>query len=200
MDILFWSGGKDAYLALHLYRQAHPKASVQLLTTFDENRNVVPHQNIPIDEIKEQARQLGLNITTVPLPTDCSNEIYLQKVNKVLEGMPESIDHLIFGDWYISDIREWRESVFGDMGYDCQFPIWEKELDELLPILTLQPVDVTISAVRDDLQHLIRVGETYNQSFVRQLKYQPEDIDPMGENGEFHTKVSFQKIKQQNIY
>ena len=200
MDILFWSGGKDAYLALHVHRQTHPEASVQLLTTYDENRNIVPHQNIPIDEIKEQARQLGLDITTVPLPTDCSNKVYLQKVGQTLEDMPDTIDHLVFGDWYLGDIREWRESVFGDLGYHCLFPIWEKELDTLLPILALQPVDITISAVRDDLQHLIRVGETYNQSFVMQLKYQPDDIDPMGEKGEFHTKLTFKQIDEQKIY
>jgi diphthamide synthase (EF-2-diphthine--ammonia ligase) len=200
MNILFWSGGKDAFLALHVYRQAHPEASIRLLTTFDQSTQIVPHQNIPIEEIKEQARMLGLELIDVPLPSDCPNDKYLKNIEQALQKLDYKINQLIFGDWHLSDIREWREQQFSQMGFDCHFPIWETELDQLLPILTLQPVEVTISAVRDDLQHLIRVGETYDQSFVMQLKYQPDDIDPMGENGEFHTKLTFKKIDEQKIF
>lgn len=191
MDILFWSGGKDAYLALQFYRKTHRNSTVKLLTTYNETNEIVPHQQISLEHIKKQASHLGLELIPVPLPPHCSNEIYINHVQKALSN--ESIEHLVFGDWYLKDIRHWREKVFGDMGYSCLFPIWEKDLHELLPVLVLQPVTVEISAVDEEFQELIRVGELFDQSFVLQLNHLSEDIDPMGEKGEFHTKVIFQE-------
>ena len=78
MDILFWSGGKDAYLALQFYRQAHPHKNLQLLTTYQSSNEVVPHQNIALSHIKKQAEDLGLTLTSVPLPDNCPNDIYLK--------------------------------------------------------------------------------------------------------------------------
>lgn len=196
MDIVFWSGGKDAYLALHFYRQEHPHAPLKLLTTYDESDEIVPHQNIRLEDIKKQAASLGLDLITVPLPPDCPNDTYLERVNEALEDEKKSIDHLIFGDLKLEDIREWREKEFGEMGYDCVFPIWQKNIHDLLPVLLLQPIEVEISAVKEEFQSILRVGESFDQSLVMQLQHQPSDIDPMGENGEFHTKVIFKGLDE----
>lgn len=189
MDILFWSGGKDSYLALEFYRREHSKTNLKLLTTYREDIQRVPHQNIDIDDIKKQAETLGLELILVPLPKHCPNDKYLEKVKESLEGCREPVERLVFGDWKLQDIRDWREKEFGKMGYMCLFPIWQKSLHELLPVLMLKPVEVTISAVKNKYKKYIRAGEAYDQKFVSQL---PEEIDPMGENGEFHTKVSIQ--------
>ena len=188
MDILFWSGGKDAYLAYEFYRQKHPKSELKLLTTYSENSEIVPHQKIPIEIIKEQAKALKLELILVPLPEDCPNDIYLEKIKDALENEPEKVNHLIFGDWHLEDIRNWRESQFEKLGYSCLFPIWQKKLDELLPVLLFKPVEIRINAVQSKYEKFIRVGELFNKQFIRQL---PKEIDPMGEKGEFHTKVIF---------
>ena len=70
------------------------------------------------------------------------------------------------------------------------FPIWHKDLNELLPILLLKPIEIKISAVKEDFESLLKVGESYDQKLVMQLR-RLNEIDPMGENGEFHTKVIF---------
>lgn len=192
MNILFWSGGKDACLALHFFRESHPDAKVMLLTTFDETNDVVPHQNIPLSDIKEQADHLNLELLTVGLPAECPNDIYLREIKKALNSVDEPIENLIFGDWYVQDIRDWREEVFGDMGFSCLFPIWKKNLHELLPILFLQPITIEISAVSEEYTSLLKVGESFDQKLITQLQ-RLSDIDPMGEQGEFHTKVIFHK-------
>lgn len=197
MDLLFWSGGKDAYLALHFYREENPEATLKLLTTYDETDGIVPHQNIPLEDIKKQAAHLKLELVTVPLPPDCPNDTYLERLAETFENIDESIDHLIFGDWYLQDIRTWREKVFGNMGYDCLFPIWEKSIHDLLPVLLFKPIKIEISAVKEGFQSLIRVGETFDQSLITQLQHLPEDIDPMGEKGEFHTRVIFKDLDEQ---
>ena len=189
MDILFWSGGKDSYLALEFYRREYGQRELKLLTTYEKDKNLVPHQKIDVNDIKEQAKNLDLDIIMVPLPKDCPNDVYLSEVKQALENCKAEIENLVFGDWKLEDIREWRENELGEMGYRCLFPIWKKSLNELMPVLMLKPVEVTISAVKDEYSKYIAVGETYDQKFVRQL---PEEIDPMGENGEFHTKVAIQ--------
>lgn len=193
MNILFWSGGKDAYLALHFFRKENPDASIKLLTTYDQSDDVVPHQNIQLKDIKKQAADLELDLITVPLPTECPNDIYLEQVRNALEK-ETSVEHLIFGDWYLEDIRKWREKVFRNMGYKCLFPIWEKDIHELLSVILLQPIEIKISAVQEEYQSILKVGEIFDQALVSQLS-RISDIDPMGENGEFHTKVNFKSLQ-----
>lgn len=191
MDILFWSGGKDSYLAYEFYQQEHETDSLKLLTTYEEESKFVPHQNIPVKDIKKQAAELGLEIILVPLPKDCPNDIYLSKLRKVLEKESKPVQRLVFGDWKLEDIRSWREQVFGDMGYECLFPIWQRSLHDLLPVLLFKPVKVEINSVQEKFKSYLRIGEEYNQRLIRQL---PPEIDPMGENGEFHTRVIFQDL------
>lgn len=194
MNILFWSGGKDAYLALEFFRLSNSGAEIQLLTTYEESTERVPHQQIALHDIKEQALFLGLELMAVPLPANCSNETYLKRVEEALRKIDGTIEYLLFGDLYVESIRQWREKVFGEMGFKCLFPLWGKSMHELLPVLFLKPVEVKISAVKDEFQSLIRVGERYDQSFVAQLQHLPQKIDPMGENGEFHTRVTFKHL------
>lgn len=186
MNILFWSGGKDSYLALEFYRREYDEDPV-LLTTYDKESDTVPVQNIPIKNIRKQAAELELELILVPLPTDCPNEQYLAALDETFSGLDEQPEHLVFGDWQNEEIRQWREKVFGERGYTCIFPIWRKSIHQLLPVLLLTPVKVHISAVAPEYQAYLRIGEPYDQRLVSQL---PSGIDPMGENGEFHTEVT----------
>lgn len=194
MDILFWSGGKDAYLALEFHRQTHPDAELSLITTYSQKTNMIPHQDIPIENIRQQAETLNLPLITVPLPDDCPNEIYLKRVKKALRSVKEPIEKLVFGDWYLKDIREWRETQFSCQGCQYEFPIWKKDLNDLLPLIFLKPVKVRISAVSEGFTEFIKVGEIFDQAFIQTL---PKSIDPMGEKGEFHTEVVFQSRNEQ---
>jgi len=53
--VLFWSGGKDSFLAFDSVRGEAPV----LLTTYDPATGQVPHQNIPIAHVRAQAKVLG---------------------------------------------------------------------------------------------------------------------------------------------
>lgn len=184
-SVLFWSGGKDAFLALrHI---SEPGARITLLTTCNEDTGVVPHQDIPVEVIKMQARHLNLELLDVPLPDPCPNSIYLERLQAVLSALQPRPD-LVFGDLRLAEIRTWRESVFSGMGYSCHFPIWNKPYDKLLEILWAQPVEVYISSVAEAFRGELSPGSRYDKAFVENL---PAHIDPMGENGEFHTVVRF---------
>jgi len=186
-DILFWSGGKDSFLALK-YLQNENGDDPLLLTTYDDESGYVPHQHIPIETIRQQALDLGLILFTVPLSYPATNEEYLEALKNHLETIPFEINCLVFGDLHLEDIRAWREEQFGTMGFDLAFPIWQKSYDELFDQLEYENVLIRISAVMEDFSDIITPGQIFDRAFAESL---PEGIDNMGENGEFHTEVCF---------
>jgi len=186
-DLLFWSGGKDAYLALLYYRENHTNDPV-LLTTYDDESGRVPHQDIPIKNIYNQSIALELPLITVPLSYPASNKEYLNAIENAISDSPFNIQNLVFGDLHLEDIRKWREEEFRKLGFDCLFPIWNKPYKELYDRLEREKVTIRITGVKDDYRDLIKPGTLFNRDFIDSL---PEGIDLMGENGEFHTKVMF---------
>lgn len=186
-DLLFWSGGKDAYLALLYYRENHSNDPV-LLTTYDDESDRVPHQDIPIKEIYNQSIALELPLITVPLSYPASNKDYLNAIENAIGDSPFSIQNLVFGDLHLEDIRKWREEEFQKSGYECLFPIWGKSYEELFFRLFSENVKIVITGVADDFQNQIEPGSVFDRKFVASL---PDEIDPMGERGEFHTQVIF---------
>src|SRR5699024_8420910 len=128
------------------YKKQYPQRELQLLTTYEKAADVVPHQNISISHIRKQAAHLKLELNCVPLPHECPNEVYLDKVEQALNQVDRPIEWLIFGDLHLQDIRDWREEMFKKRGYQCHFPIWKKNTNELLPVLLLQSVSIEISA------------------------------------------------------
>ncbi|WP_340106555.1 hypothetical protein [Rhodohalobacter sp. 8-1] len=185
-DILFWSGGKDSFLALR-YLQDDGYNDPVLLTTFDDESGRVPHQNIPIEAVRQQAVDLGLISYTISLSYPASNRKYLNTLKAHLEEFPFGVNQLVFGDLHLQDIREWREEQFGAMGFDLAFPIWQKSYDELFNCLEQEKVSIRISAVMDAYKNIIQPGLQFNRAFTESL---PEEIDRMGENGEFHTEIT----------
>ena len=177
---LFWSGGKDSYLAyLELNKT---EQNILLCTTYANG--MVGHQEIPVERIISQAKQLDAPLLLIALKSD---ERYEHRVSNALRK--HSLDTLAFGDLHLEEIRGWRLRFFKD--YTLLFPIWQVPYSELLDRLWESPGIPIVSAVGDHLpDHVdITVGETYSPSFVEKIR--TFDIDLMGENGEFHTEITF---------
>ncbi len=128
--ILFWSGGKDSFLALIYWRKIS-KTDPILLTTYDEQTHIIPFQEIPVPEIKKQAESLSLELRTVPLQPKCPNEEYIRRVTETLPDEHTSTE-LIFGDLWLDDIRQWREEVFHTAGFTCRFPLWHISYERII--------------------------------------------------------------------
>ena len=177
---LVWSGGKDSYLAyLELMKTNN---NILLCTTYANG--MVGHQEIPVERIIAQARQLDVPLLLIALK---SNERYEHRVSNALRQY--SIDTLAFGDLHLEEIRAWRLRFFKD--YTLLFPIWKVPYSELLDKLWKSPGIPIVSAVGDHLPNhvAIAVGEPYSPSFVDRIRQ--FNIDLMGENGEFHTEITF---------
>ncbi len=189
-DVLSWSGGKDSYLALRaLQREA--LRPVVLLTTFENDSEIVAHQQIRIETIRDQARSLGLPIILVPLLAGVD---YVDRVALGLRilRIRRPIVRLAFGDLHLEHIRDWRYKMIAPavekMGITLAYPLWQRPYDELSEELERAPVRCRITAVDERVGRAVRVGDLYDAELRARL---PNDVDAFGENGEFHTCVEF---------
>jgi ATP-binding cassette subfamily B (MDR/TAP) protein 1 len=200
--VVFFSGGKDSLLTLRRTqaeaRGAGPSAPVVLLTTFTEEDQHIPEQDIPVHHVLRQARKLRLDLMAVPLPPRCSNETYTREVLAAVAEIEAAYDYppnsarLVFGDLHLVDIRAWRESVFGG-ARSCDFPLFGVPYDTLAEELFALDAEVFISAFGDyhadavaDLG--LALEDRFDRSLYRRLRNSGA-IDAFGENGEFHTRV-----------
>jgi diphthamide synthase (EF-2-diphthine--ammonia ligase) len=184
VDVVFWSGGKDSWLAWRATRDAG-RTSVWL-TTFDPQTQKIPIQGIDVATIKSQASRAGQTLALQPVG---AGRDYLTSVLGGLEtiGRRHPIERLVFGDLWLADVREAREKALGDWatqhGVDLWFPLWGLPVSTLLEdLFTRGPlVRISASEVRG-----VQVGDRFDRDFVSRLS---PAVDPMGERGEFHTVV-----------
>ncbi|MBO6700870.1 MAG: hypothetical protein JJ921_00925 [Pseudomonadales bacterium] len=182
---LFWSGGKDSFLALRALRRDLPNESITLVTTFDLGNRIVAHQEIHLQDIVAQASALGCPLLGIPLATGAD---YVTQVKDGLE-LIAGLKRLAFGDLHLEHIRDWREEAFSELVHSRQleliFPLWQVPYQTLLEDLSKSGVTSVLTAVtHPELEG--RIGEKFDQAFIDSLS---EDIDTFGENGEFHTRV-----------
>ncbi len=183
-DVLFWSGGKDSYLALRALRRERTGRQLVLLTTFDAAHRQVAHQEVAIELIVRQAQALAYPLIGVPLH---AGREYLDQVGEGL-NLVNDIARLVFGDLHLMHIREWREAQLGPLasarGATLHYPLWQADYELLLDELEASGVPCEVCAVPDAAQTGVRIGQRFGRDLTEQL---PAGIDRFGESGEFHT-------------
>lgn len=143
----------------------------------------------------KQARHEGLDILVVPLAENTpqamgtggsGRDAYAATVLAALK--PLRVKGLAFGDLALQDLRARREEVFAGV-YPCRFPIFDVPYEELMRSLWEEEgITVRVSSVSPEFVLVggLRVGRVYDQALISDL---PDDVDPMGDRGEFHTHV-----------
>ncbi|MGZ3808824.1 MAG: Dph6-related ATP pyrophosphatase [Bacteriovorax sp.] len=187
--LMFWSGGKDSALTLH-YLKKDPKFEVVgLITTFDRDSNTVKYHGIPDSLIVDQAKMLKLPLQRIFLPGDCSNEEYMDHVGKILAIFGRrGIRHIAFGDIHLKDVRKFREDMLLPLEMKALFPLWGKDSNEISKEFFKTGHKALVTSIMKDKLDKSFLNCEYDQEFVDRL---PKNIDPAGENGEFHTFVTY---------
>ena len=189
-DVLSWSGGKDSFLALRALRREGLRPVV-LMSTFDGRSGRVAHQEVTIDDLRRQVRALGLRLVLVPLAPQAEHvDRVIAGLRRVLRERP--IRRLVYGDLHLRHIRAWREQALGpsaaSLGIALHFPLWDAPYAELVADLEASGAQVRLSAVPDPrVAAVAGVGDPFDRALLARL---PPEVDPMGENGEFHTLVT----------
>lgn len=187
--LLFWSGGKDSALALHYLKKDPKYEIVGLVTTFDRVKNTVPFHGIPDSLIIDQAKMLKLPLQRIFLPTECTNTEYTEHVGKILAMFAKrGIRTVAFGDIHLEDVRAFREEMLAPLEMKAVFPLWGKSsADVSAEFISSGHKALVTSIMVGKLENTFLAVE-FNQEWLDRL---PKDVDPAGENGEFHTFVTY---------
>ena len=185
--VLSWSGGKDCALALSALRRNEQFEVVALASGFCRETDRIAIHDVRRDLIREQAAALGIRLDEIDLPTKASNAEYEAAWSGYYStSRSRGIDHVGFGDLFLADIRAYRERFVESLGLRCVFPMWGRATDELARELIRDGWQAVVCSVDSSRLAAHFVGRLYDESFLADL---PVQVDPCGENGEFHTFV-----------
>src|SRR6266700_7921206 len=185
--LLSWSSGKDSAWSLHLLRQQHEYEIVGLLTTFNQAANRVAMHAVRRSLVEAQAKASGIPLWDVDLPWPCSNADYEGIMKETCKtAVQAGIEFVAFGDLFLSDIRAYREKQLENSGLQPIFPVWGIPTRKLAHSMINSGVRAKITCVDPKLLAPEFVGREFDEQLLSEF---PPDIDPCGENGEFHTFV-----------
>jgi len=185
--LLSWSSGKDSAWSLHLLRQQNEHEIVGLLTTFNQVANRVAMHAVRRSLVEAQARAAGIPLWDVDLPHPCSNADYECIMKKTCKAAVQSgVECIAFGDLFLTDIRAYREKQLENSGLQPIFPVWGIPTRELAHSMIKSGVHAKLTCVDPKRLAAEFVGREFDEQLLSDL---PPEIDPCGENGEFHTFV-----------
>lgn len=182
-----WSSGKDSAYALHAVQEEAAIDVIGLLTTVNAEADRVSMHAVRRKLLEAQADRLGLPLHVIDLPSPCPNDVYDARMAEAMATAAASgIDHVIFGDLFLGDVRAYREQALAGSGITPLFPLWARSTDELAGEMIAAGVRAVVTCV-DPAQLPARfAGRHFDAAFLDEL---PAGVDPCGEHGEFHTFV-----------
>jgi len=181
--IFNWSGGKDSTLALHYTLQDSSIQIKYLVTTVTEQFNRVSMHGVRASLLIKQAESIGIPLYQIKLPEMPDMETYDQVMYQHLSKFKaEGITHSIFGDIFLEDLRLYRERKLKEVGLKAIFPLWNKNTLQLIDEFLNLNYKTVIVCAQQNLKFIC--GKIIDNDLIGKL---PDNVDPCGENGEFHT-------------
>lgn len=180
-----WSGGKDSCLSLYRAIQAGAIPRL-LLTVLREDSLRSRSHGLMTEIISDQAEALGLKLMTCSATWD-DYEAEFIKALKVIRG-EQSIDYGVFGDIDIDANRQWVLDVCKVAEITAIHPIWQGDRKALLTEFIQAGFKAQIVSLKDGLLPREFLGRTIDNSLINEMENY--NVDPCGENGEFHTVVT----------
>ncbi len=180
-----WSSGKDSALALYHILQNESYAVDELITTVNSHYNRVSMHGLRKELLIAQTNALNIPASLIELPEMPSMEVYEQKMLETVSSLKENgFTHSAFGDIFLEDLRTYRESQLAKQGLKTVFPIWKRDTKTLIHEFLDLGFKTIIVCANSKYFGEDFVGTVIDKNFIENL---PKDVDPCGENGEFHT-------------
>lgn len=186
--LVSWSSGKDSAWMLHTLRLQYPHAVAGLLTTLNQAFDRVAMHAVRRTLLEAQAAAAGLPLYAIDLPWPCSNAEYEQRMGAaVTRFVADSFTHVAFGDLFLEDVRRYREQRLVNTGLTPLFPLWKtKSTAELAREMIDGGLRAYLTCVDPRKLPASFAGRAFDDALLADL---PGEVDPCGENGEFHSFV-----------
>lgn len=174
-------------MALHALRAAGNCRVVALLTTITDEYDRISMHGVRRVLLERQAESLGLPLHPVLIPPQCVNATYEERMKQALEEhFAHGVRRVAFGDIFLEDLRAYREKNLAQVGMQAIFPIWKRDTRELAREFVQQGFRAVAVCVDPRVLDASFAGRELDASFFADLS---PNVDPCGENGEFHTFV-----------
>jgi len=185
--VISWSTGKDCAWALHRVRARSEVEVAGLLTTINGRFQRVSMHGVRRELADLQAQAAGLPLFAVELPWPCPNEEYERRMAAACGRLRDSgIQAVVFGDIHLADVRAYRESRLAEAGMEAWFPLWGENPAGLMREMLAAGLRAVITCLDPAKLDRALAGAELDAGVVQSL---PQQVDPCGENGEFHTFV-----------
>ncbi|AII53099.1 hypothetical protein N008_14075 [Hymenobacter sp. APR13] len=182
-----WSGGKDSALALY-HALRDPRYHVtDLLTSVNAHYQRVSMHGVRVALLEQQAQRIGLPLTKLELPEMPDMDDYERLMAATLTPLQaHGIQHAVFGDIYLEDLRHYREQQLARVGMEAVFPLWQRPNADLLREYLDLGFRAVVVCVNEKYLDASFCGRELDADFLRDL---PPGVDSCGENGEYHSFV-----------
>lgn len=184
--VLNWSSGKDAALAYHMLMEGPYNVSHLLTTVNDEHKRIVMH-GVREELLDAQAQRMGLPLQKIYLPAVPTDDLYKAAMEKALTELKgKGVTAAAFGDIFLDDLKVYREQQLAQVGIQAVFPLWKQDSSTLVATLEQVGIEAMIVCVNEKFLGKEFLGRRVDTQILQEL---PDNVDPCGENGEFHTYV-----------
>jgi uncharacterized protein (TIGR00290 family) len=185
--LMSWSGGKDSCLALYEIQQSTDYRVLALLTTVTRDYDRISMHGVRRVLLEKQAASLGLPLHQVLISKGATNEEYESKMAEAFRAYRENgVDSVMFGDLFLEDIRVYREQFLARHNMQGIYPVWQRDTTEFIREFIELGFKAVVSCVDSKALDQSFAGRIIDEEFLSSL---PANVDPCGENGEFHTFV-----------
>ena len=183
---LNWSGGKDS--ALCLYKAKEQGLIIEaLLTSVNKFHDRISMHGVRRSLLIQQAASLQLPLYTIELPEQPGMNEYEQEMSRTCSLLKkEGFTHAVFGDIFLEDLKKYRETQLAKENLQGIFPIWKVDSNKLMTEFISRGFKAIIVCVNSAFLDQSFCGRMIDESFVNDL---PSNVDPCGENGEYHSFV-----------
>ncbi len=185
--LMSWSGGKDSCIALYEIQREQKYRVAALVTTVTRDYDRISMHGVRRVLLERQAASLGLHLHQVLISRGATNEEYETKIGETLSlYRGRGIDSMVFGDLFLEDIRAYREEFLARHRMRGLFPVWQRDTGLFIRQFLELGFRAVVTCVDSSVLDQSFAGRLIDESFLLSL---PAQVDPCGENGEFHSFV-----------
>jgi uncharacterized protein (TIGR00290 family) len=104
----------------------------------------------------------------------------------MLKAKKNGIHGVAFGDIALEDVKRYREENLAEVDMRAFFPNWGRDTHEMASNFVKQGFKAIVTCIDSHFLKREFVGRIIDEQFLKEL---PANVDPSGENGEFHSFV-----------
>ncbi|WP_158234671.1 diphthine--ammonia ligase [Lentibacillus sediminis] len=195
--IVSWSGGKDSALAVYELLQNDSFEVKGLLSTTSDASGRLPMHEVKRELIQAQADSMGIPLYEVKLPANVDNDTYERTLHQQFDVFKnQGIHSIAYADLFLEDIKNYRDQLLASTGMQGIYPLWKRDIAAVAKEFIEKGFKAVVTTVDSERLNPSCLGKVFDHQFIECL---PADVDPCGENGEFHTLVFDGPIFQKQV-